>query len=131
MPQKRSIRRIGAHLALFALWVRLVIGFGHIHPEDIFGPAGGGAEPGIGVTQFVADQHGDPLGHESGSGTSDECAICAVMALADVLVLADPIALAMPTATGISVDRIATPIHVIPAAFLLFRTRAPPIGEIA
>jgi hypothetical protein len=107
----------------------LVVGFGHIHPEEIFGPSGA-IEPGIGVTQLVADQRGEPLGHDHG-GLADECAICAAMALADVLVLADPTSLPAPTETGTSIDRIAIAVHVPPAAFLLFRTRAPPIEEIA
>ena len=36
----RSNKRFGARLALFALTLQFYLSFAHIHPDDIYGPAG-------------------------------------------------------------------------------------------
>ncbi len=37
----RAHRKFGGRLALFALTLQFYLSFGHIHPDDIYGPVGG------------------------------------------------------------------------------------------
>jgi hypothetical protein len=125
MLQRRSLRYSGGRLALFAVFLQLVLSFGHIHPSDIF-PFGHAVAQGQGVAQLVTADHGSPAGqNETGAG-GEACAICANMALAASLVLPDPIGIAPPAAA--IPTRVAAPVALLIAAapHLLFQTRAPP-----
>jgi hypothetical protein len=75
----RANRKFGGRLALFALAVQLTLSFGHIHPEDIFGPARVAADASIAVP---AADHSGPLSTDQHSSHNDDyCAICATMYL--------------------------------------------------
>jgi hypothetical protein len=126
MLQRRSLRHSGGRLALFAVFLQLVLSFGHIHPSDIF-PFGHAVAQGQGVAQFVAsDQDSSPAGQNETGAAGQACAICANMALAASLVLPDPVGVAPPNSTV----RMAVAVHVTlliaAAPHLLFQTRAPP-----
>jgi Protein of unknown function (DUF2946) len=120
----RSRRRLGAGLGLFALLLQLILGFAHIHPEDLRGPAAAGvAEDTAGTAPADRDQDRNAPG-----APHDDCPICAVTHLAGTVVLPHPPALALPTAFTVAPfageDFVTT---VIPR-WLPFQTRAPPLA---
>lgn len=75
----RACRKFGGRLALFALALQFYLSFGHIHPDDIYGPASiplsSAAQialPASGAGQSLTADH-------SASQPDDICAICATM----------------------------------------------------
>src|ERR1700693_3120653 len=76
----RANRMVGGRLALFALALQLVLSFGHIHPEDLFGSAKGGALSVSTVLPTAAEATALSADQASHQG-DDYCAICATMAL--------------------------------------------------
>ena len=84
MLLRRSLRTKGSRIALFAVWL-IALSFGHIHPEDIFGPIGHAVAQGHGITQVASDRSAAPQGpskHGAAAADTDGCAICASMMLA-------------------------------------------------
>jgi hypothetical protein len=81
----------GSRLALFAFAVQLVLSFGHFHAIAQSSPA----EASIASVQ-------QPVGSEPSPGhqhhPADDCAICAVMALAGTALAATPPILLLPQA---------------------------------
>jgi hypothetical protein len=88
--------RGGAHLALFALAVHMVLSFGHVH-ADFFTPrsalAAATAEPSGAP---AADLPGQPSHPYRDSVAHDFCAVCANISVLGSLVLAAPSALLTP-----------------------------------
>lgn len=118
----RANRILGSRLALFALAVQFVLGFGHIHRDDIYGaaravaaiaaPVSGGGQP------LPADRpakHGD-----------DYCAICAAVSLLGNSFAAAAPALPLPSASHAieRLDRVAAILIALRRA--AFQSRAPP-----
>ena len=76
----RANRSFGGGLALFALVVQLMLSFGHIHREDIFGAANA-ASGGTSIAAPAADAS-QPVPHQRHSKHADDyCAICATIHL--------------------------------------------------
>jgi hypothetical protein len=132
----RSNLRSGSRLALFALAVQFLLSFGHFHA--------GAQAASVGTVGFAAAHlHAfDSLAHANASGPlrlkgsgdvpggqpADDCAICAVMALANAMVDATPPCLSAPRAVAFfyltaAVERIDPG----PARYA-FQPRAPPVG---
>lgn len=113
----------GGRLALFALAVQLVLSFGHIHREDIYGYAPP-AQPA--ATQQAANgpqpvQPGQPSNH-----SDDYCAICATISLLSSSFVAVAPQLPVPI-----ISRAVEHSDTIVTAFTppyraQFRSRAPP-----
>ena len=83
----RTKRRFGSRLALLALAVQLILSFGHIHKEDIFGAAGISAQ----VAKLDAAAGGQPSPSDQPvNHAGDYCGICATMHLLDASVLGAP-----------------------------------------
>jgi hypothetical protein len=118
----RANRILGSRLALLALAVQFIVAFGHIHRDDIYGPARVAAAiaapvPG-GSQSLPGDQptkHGD-----------DYCAICATMSLLGNSFVAVAPALPLPSASHAieQFDRVAA-IFIAPRR-AAFQSRAPP-----
>jgi hypothetical protein len=142
----RSKVRFGSRLALFALAIQFVLSFGHFHdsahaaslPTDVERPAlrhAGGALAHIYVVDriFRADAFKPvrlkiPSGVPAGQRDED-CAICAVMALASALVDATPPCLVAGPLAAVFVYLDDDAAFVDPkAARVAFQARAPPIG---
>ena len=122
-------RTKGSRIALFAVWLQIALSFGHIHPEDIFGPIGHAVAQGHGITQVASDRSAAPQGpskHGAAAADTDGCAICASMMLAASLVLPDPINLALPLGAVQAAAPEPVSFIIEPAPYLLFRTCAPP-----
>jgi hypothetical protein len=120
----RANRKIGGRLALFALALQLVLSFGHIHREDIYGygygpaSAAASAPATIQSPAFPSDQptkHGD-----------DYCAVCAAMSLLGNSFAATPPQLPVPFVSHAAeqIDRVATIFIATPRAS--YQSRAPP-----
>jgi hypothetical protein len=143
----RSNVRHGARLAIFALAIQVLLSFGHFHGSSAqAAPASMDADqPGLHDTLIRAAVHLDATAgashedafsaiglktsdHESDGRPTDDCAICAVMALANALVVATPSflpgpqpALSLPLMTD--AEFIA-----LNSARVVFQSRAPPIS---
>lgn len=132
----RSRVRFGSRFALFALAIQFLLSFGHFH--------GSAQAASINTIGFTAG-HLHALGSLSHANTSgpirlkssgdapggqpdDDCAICAVMALANALVDTSPPCLPSPQAVAfryLAVDAAFADPNPARAAF---QPRAPPIG---
>ena len=142
----RSNVRHGSRLALFALAIQLLLSFGHFHGSSAQARAPVTNHPGLhdavsfAATHFGASDgvlHEDasrPVGfrtssdHESHGRPTDDCAICAVMALTNALVVATPPYLLEPPAASslyLTADTEFVPLN---CARVVFQPRAPPIS---
>jgi hypothetical protein len=105
----RSNRRLGSRLALFALAIQFLLSFGHFHGSAQ-------AAPALHRNARLAAAHLHALslqeeascavglrtssGHKPDGQPTDDCAICAVMALANAMVGATPPCVAAPQVAG-------------------------------
>jgi hypothetical protein len=123
MGRSRPVRQWGAALALFALWLQLVLSFAHIHPEDFFPPVPvqQASLPGLPGAPAA------PAKPAPANPDHDDCAICVSMAMAAASALPAPILLVPPSPDyGISYVRIAHTPALAAAPRPPFQTRAPP-----
>ena len=72
----RTNRKFGGRLALFALAVQFVLFFGHIHPEDIYGPISA-ASSSVSTVVSLASKAQSVTSDHRVQLTDDYCAICA------------------------------------------------------
>jgi hypothetical protein len=118
----RANKTFGGRLALLALTVQFVVAFGHIHRDDIYGPA----RPAAAIAAAVPDG-GQPLpANHPAKHSDDYCAICATMSLlGNSFVVAAPLLL-LPSASHAieQFDRVAA-IFIAPRR-AAFQSRAPP-----
>jgi len=129
----RSNIRQGSRLALFALAIQFLLSFGHFHGGTAQATPAliGAKQSGLHRTIGFAATHSDapiPSDHRSDGQPGDDCAICAVMALANAMAVATPPCLPAPQATAflyLTGDAGFVDPH---AAGVAFRPRAPPIG---
>lgn len=135
--------RHGARLALLALAVQLALSFGHVHAAphrtavDAKTPVAASpsfAEPITAAidAEYVgfslADRGDGKPGHAPAHTPSDDCAICAVLALAGAVLFAQPPVLLLPAAIDFLYHTTdAGLIHLDPAS-TAFQPRAPPIS---
>lgn len=119
----RANRKLGGRLALFALAVQLTLSFGHIHPEDIFGPRAGTAP-----VVAAADGQSQPLTPDRHSSQNDDyCAICASMyLLGSSAVPAAPQLLPLPVVWQPVVHFSLAARAVVAPRRAPFQSRAPP-----
>jgi hypothetical protein len=143
----RSNVRHGSRLALFALAIQVLLSFGHFHGSSAqAAPASMDTDqPGFHDTVTRAGAHLDATAgashedafsavglktsnHESDGRATDDCAICAVMALVNALVVATPSYLPGPQPA--SFQYLMTDAEFIPlnSARVVFQSRAPPIS---
>ena len=137
----RSNVRLGSHLALFALAIQFLLAFGHFHG----GAQAASASPdarrsalhdviGFAATHLDASDRASratgawPAGHEPAGQPADDCAICAVMALANAMVDASPPCLPAPQAAAFSYLPSEAGFLVSNSARAAFQPRAPPIA---
>ncbi len=118
----RANKTFGSRLALLALAVQFVLAFGHIHRDDIYGPARAAAAiaaPVPGGSQSLPGDH--PAKH-----SDDYCAICATMSLLGNSFVAAAPTLPLPAASHAieQFDQVAA-IFIAPRR-AAFQSRAPP-----
>ena len=129
----RSNVRLGSHLALFALAIQFLLAFGHFHGSAQAASASPDARR-LGLHDVVAfaatylDASDRAAGHEPAGQPADDCAICAVMALASAMVDASPPCLPAPQAAAFSYLPAEAGFLVSNSARAAFQPRAPPIA---
>jgi hypothetical protein len=118
----RANRRLGGRVALFALALQLVLSFGHIHREDIYGYR----PQSFAAAALPADKSA-PAGHPSNQA-DDYCAICATLSLLNNSFIADApqLAVLFVSHAVVHVDRVAVAISA--PRHRLFQSRAPPLA---
>lgn len=114
MRAVRAHLRGGAIVALLALALQLALSFGHSHP--VAAPSAG-----IATASVVSHSQGGPDGI-----ASDECDICATIALAGSVVHAEAPVLPVPAAFAPAPSPRRATAAVRTATFVAFNSRAPP-----
>jgi len=125
----RSNRKAGGRLALFALALQLVLSFGHIHAEDIYGYGAKGLVPSTAPTAVAGLEKSRPLPADHSSKHSDDyCAICATMSLLGNSFVAAAPQLAVPLIShAVEQTNGVVAIFIAPRR-AAFQSRAPPIA---
>jgi hypothetical protein len=130
MKWLRSNIRIGSKLALFALAIQFVLSFGHFHGSALASADAG--QPGLHAAAHLA---ASPVAirlktpdHEPAGQPADDCAICAVAALANTMVVATPPYLLAPEVAAFRYLTVDTAFTELNAARVAFQPRAPPIA---
>src|ERR1700681_227978 len=140
----RSNIRRGSRLALFALAIQFLLSFGHFHASSaqaspaaakqaaLHDAASGAATHALNGALRAVASRAAPLktssDHAPDGRLTDDCAICAVLALADAMTVVTPPCLLAPQAVAFShliID--ATPVD-LNSAGIAFRPRAPPVS---
>jgi hypothetical protein len=144
----RSKVKLGSRLALFALAIQLLLSFGHFHGSSVqaaFASADAkrsGLHHAIGFAAMHVDaldrtSHPNvsgavrlktPSGHEPAGQPTDDCAICAVMALANAVVVAAPPYLLGPQADAVQYLTADAGFVDLNSARVAFQPRAPPVA---
>jgi hypothetical protein len=147
----RSNIRLGSRLALFALAIQFLLSFGHFHGGNAeAAPAPVRASQShhsvsLAAAGFAA-AHRDALtkasqarasrlsrlktssGHEPAGQPADDCAICAVMALANAMVVATPPGLLGPPTAQYTYSTAEAGFVHLNSACVGFQPRAPPVS---
>jgi hypothetical protein len=113
----RTHIRWGARLALIALSLQFALSFGHFHGIPSPNPAVGHIAAATVPLDPDNDRHSD--------GTSDVCAVCAVIAMAGTMLAAAPPALAAPLADRLD-HRRTDPAFTERTLRFAFQPRGPP-----
>ena len=121
----RTNRKFGGRLALFALAVQFVLFFGHIHPEDIYGPINAASSPVSTVAALAAKAQSVTSDHRV-QLTDDYCAICATaVSLSNSFVATAPQLPPLFARHAVLQGHDVTAV-LIPQRHASFRSRAPP-----
>ena len=120
----RGRSRLAPLLAIFALLIQFVAGFGHFHPEDLQGVTPGTGAALVDASASMAPQSDD---HVPRLPAHDECAICVALNLAGSAGLpAPPVLVVEP---GVSVRTVPRPLadrRIAWPPHFLFDSRGPP-----
>ena len=118
--------KTGSRLALFALAIQFALSFGHFHADVVrAAPAiqAGLANPDLAVA-LAAQQ---PSNHDSDRQASD-CAICAVLSLANNFLFATPPLLELPQAVELLHLTTSAEFAHLGSLHPAFQSRAPPVS---
>jgi hypothetical protein len=122
----------GSRLALFALAIQFVLSFGHFH-GDIARAAPAiqsgltGADAAIAATLAAPQAAQQPSTHDSDRHVSD-CAICAVLSLANNFMFATPPLLELPQAVELLHLTTGAEFAHLGSLHRAFQSRAPPVS---
>jgi hypothetical protein len=133
----RNNVRTGSRLALFALAIQFALSFGHFHGEVArAAPAAiearlADADLAIAATvatpQAPSEAAQQPSNHDTDRQTSD-CAICAVLSLANNFLFATPPLLELPQAVELLHLTIGAEFAHLGSLHPAFQSRAPPVS---
>src|SRR6185369_4002892 len=128
--------KTGSRLALFALAIQFALSFGHFHADVArAAPAlqAGLADPDLAIAAAPAAQEApseaaqQPAGHDTDQPTSD-CAICAVLSLANNFLFSTPPLLELPQAVELLHLTTGSEFTHLGSLHPAFRSRAPPVS---
>ena len=100
--------------------LQLALAFGHVHLQQVLtAPEHAAAYPTTSAATLIP-------GDELPAGTNDECALCALIALANSLIL--PISVALPVTAKFEAAQHASArgLHLAQTTLRQFQARAPP-----
>lgn len=126
----------GSRLALFALAIQFVLSFGHFHGEVAraapaiqagLTDAGAGIAATLATPQAHSEAAQQPSGPDTDRHTSD-CAICAVLSLANNFLFATPPLLALPQAVELLHLTTGAEFAHLGSLHTAFQSRAPPVS---
>jgi hypothetical protein len=135
----RSNLRVGARLALGALAIQFLLSFGHFH-GDAADAASAPVQVGKTIGLAAASQQASrsvasspvrsriSFNHEPTGQVDDDCAICAVMALANTMLDAAPPYLLAPQVAAFAFVAVDTGFADLGSAVGAFQPRGPPIA---
>jgi len=125
----------GSRLALFALAIQFALSFGHFHADVV--RAAPALQTGLADTdhaiaaalaaQEAASEAAQPSNHDTDQPTSD-CAICAVLSLANNFLFATPPLLELPQAVELLHLTTGAEFTHLGSLHPAFRSRAPPVS---
>jgi len=118
---RSRLKRISS-IALFAMGLQLALSFGHIHLDHVLGGSGQTA-----VHRADAATTLRTSADELPAGANDECAICALIALANSLILPLPVLLPAPAHFALEQHAPTIEFYVAQTTLHSFRARAPPL----
>jgi hypothetical protein len=139
----RSNVRLGSRLALCALAIQFLLSFGHFHggsAQVASAPAHVHQAIGFAGTFLVASERASrpiasapvrsrtSFSHEPTGQPDDDCAICAVMALANTMLDAAPPYLLAPQAAAFAFLAVDAGFTDLNSAASAFQPRGPPIA---
>jgi hypothetical protein len=107
-------------IALFAMALQVALSFGHIHVDQILGAS---AQAAHASTKVAETRTADELP----AGAGDECAVCALIALANSLILPVPAMLPLPVHFAATHQAPALVFHISQSTVAPFQARAPPL----
>lgn len=128
----RSNIRHGARLAMFALLVQFALTFGHSHWFARAAPVVQSSlqqtdsSKNVAVTDRAAFQKQSPAGSDREQPGEDNCAICAVVAMAGTVISAAPPLLLLPQAIDLLHRTTDAEFIHLKSAGTAFQPRAPP-----
>ncbi|QOZ67035.1 DUF2946 domain-containing protein [Bradyrhizobium arachidis] len=128
----RSNIRHGARLALFAMLVQLALTFGHSHWFAQAAPLAAASlqqtdsGKAVASSDRTAVQKQSPGSPDREQPGEDNCAICAVVAMAGTVVFATPPLLQLPQATELLYRALDAEFTHLESARTAFQPRAPP-----
>jgi hypothetical protein len=131
----RSNLRLGSRLALVALAIQFGLSFGHFHAADrpiVAASAQAAVSPFEVAASVTRSLSYNPLlsksssGHEPAGQAGDDCAICAVMALAHAMLVVTPPDLPAPSDARLLAANVAAVFKVLKPVRVAFQPRAPP-----
>ncbi|WFU70856.1 DUF2946 domain-containing protein [Bradyrhizobium sp. CB2312] len=128
----RSNIRRGARLALFAMLVQLGLTFGHSHWFAQAAPLAAtslqqtDSDKALASSDRTAVQKQSPGSPDREPPGEDNCAICAVVAMAGTVVFATPPLLQLPQATELLYRTLDAEFIHLESARTAFQPRAPP-----
>jgi hypothetical protein len=137
MKWVRSNIKHGSRLALFALAIQFVLSFGHFHGVSTQAAPAVQSGPVLLDLSYISGPRADDAvslstqqqpasNHDSDQRSSDPCAICTVMALANAVLFATPPLLLLPQAIEfLYLTTDAEFVH-LNSARVAFQPRAPP-----
>ena len=129
----RSNIRLGSRLALFALAIQCLLSFGHFHgsfsqagPVSVDAKQSGLREAVSLSPAYLSASDKTRSDHEPAGQSTDDCVICAVMALTHAMVVATPPHLLAPQAAAFRYLSSETGFVDLRSARVAFQPRAPP-----
>ncbi|WP_025038177.1 DUF2946 family protein [Bradyrhizobium sp. DOA9] len=132
----RSNTRHGARLALFAMLVQLVLTFGHSHWFAQAAPlaqssvqqndSARDSTDGVAASDRAAVQKQSPGSPDREHSGEDNCAICAIIAMAGTVLSATPPVLLLPQAIELLRRSLDAEFAHLTSAGTAFQPRAPP-----
>jgi hypothetical protein len=132
----RSNIRPMARLALIALAMQFLLSFGHFHGDSARAASALADTQRSGlhkITGWAAHSNAphntsSPSNHRPDDQPADDCAICAVMALAGAVVVATPPDLSVPQATAFTYLTAAADFADLNSVRVAFQPRGPPLA---